>query len=134
MLKVRPEEYAPRGIFTAGCAHWPSTITESIVQAYGAASRAHDLIRAGQIVRETVVCNIDPGLCRGCGRCLEVCRHGAIEIAVAEDGVKRASVIPIQCTGCGVCVSVCPSGAAALPAASAELAAPLAAVITGGRD
>jgi heterodisulfide reductase subunit A2 len=122
-LKVRPEELAPRGIFVAGCAHWPSTITESVVQAYGAASRAFDLISAGKVVREALVARLDPGFCRGCGRCAEVCRHGAIDLVVAEDGLKQAEVIPIACTGCGVCVSVCPSGAVTLAGGSAREAA-----------
>ena len=133
-LRVRPEEYVPRGVFAAGCAHWPSTITESIIQAYSAASRAFDLINAGKIEREAVVSVIDPDLCRGCGRCAEVCRHGAIEVTVAGDGLRAARVIPIQCTGCGVCVSVCPSGAVALPLSSAESLAPLAHAVIGGRD
>ena len=119
-LKVRPEEFAPRGIFVAGCAHWPATITESIVQAYTAASRAFDLIKAGEVARETVAASVDKDLCRGCSRCLEVCRHGAIEVVTAEDGLKRASVIPVQCTGCGVCVSICPSGALTLGSSEAE--------------
>jgi heterodisulfide reductase subunit A len=133
-LRVRPEEYVPRGIFTAGCAHWPSTITESVVQAYSAASRAFDLIHSGKIVREAVVSSIDPALCRGCGRCVEVCRHGAIEIAPAEDQLKVARVIPVQCTGCGVCVSVCPSGAATLPGWSVDRLAPVVDAMIGGRD
>jgi heterodisulfide reductase subunit A len=132
-LKVRPEELAQRGIFAAGCAHWPSTITESIAQAYGAASRAFDLINSGRVMRESVVASIDADLCRGCGRCVEACRHGAIDLVTAEDGIKQAAVIPIQCTGCGVCVSVCPSGAATLPAASAEIMAPVIDAIVGGR-
>ena len=113
-LKVRPEEYAPRGIFVAGCAHWPSTITECIVQGYGAASRAFDLISAGSIQRCAFVTKVAEEFCRGCGRCEEACKHGAIELITAEDGMKRASVVPIQCVGCGVCVSVCPSGALSL--------------------
>jgi heterodisulfide reductase subunit A len=110
-LKVRPEEYAPRGIFVAGCAHWPSTITECIVQGYGAASRAFDLVNTGRVERYGFVAKVAEEFCRGCGRCEEECRHGAIELVTDEDGLKRASVVPIQCVGCGVCVSVCPSGA-----------------------
>jgi heterodisulfide reductase subunit A len=110
-LKVRPEEYAPRGIFVAGSTHWPATITESIVQGYGASSRAFDLVKLGKVERTVRTTVVERELCRGCGRCEEVCRHGAIELVVDEDGMKRAEVIPIQCVGCGVCVSVCPSGA-----------------------
>jgi heterodisulfide reductase subunit A len=113
-LKVRPEEYAPRGIFAAGCAHWPSTITECIVQGYGAASRAYDLISSGKVERYAFVTKIQEELCRGCGRCEDACQHGAIELTGDDDGMKRASIIPIQCVGCGVCVSVCPSGALSL--------------------
>jgi heterodisulfide reductase subunit A len=110
-LKIRPEEFAPRGIFVAGSAHWPSTITEAMLQGYGAASRAHELISAGKVVRESHVSRVDEAFCRGCGRCYEECRHGAIEFVDDEDGMKIARVMAIQCTGCGVCVSVCPSGA-----------------------
>jgi heterodisulfide reductase subunit A len=110
-LKTRPEELAPRGIFVAGSAHWPSTITEAILQGYGAASRAHELISAGKVVRTSHVSRVDAAFCRGCGRCYDECRHGAIEYTQDEDGMKRARVIEVQCTGCGVCASVCPSGA-----------------------
>jgi heterodisulfide reductase subunit A len=113
-LKVRPEEHAPRGIFVAGSAHWPATITESIVQGYGAASRAFDLISQGKVERFAHTTKVDADFCRGCGRCEEVCRHGAIELTVDEDGMKRARVVAIQCVGCGVCVSVCPSSALSL--------------------
>lgn len=113
-LKVRPEEFAPRGIFVAGSAHWPSTITEAILQGYGAASRAHELISAGKVVRISHISRIEEAFCRGCGRCYEECRHGAIEFVDDDDGLKRARVIAVQCTGCGVCVSVCPSGAISL--------------------
>jgi len=123
-LKIRPEEAVPRGIFVAGCAHWPATITESIVQAYSAASRAFNLITAGKVTRTVLAAQIDAEYCRGCGRCAEACQHGAIDLVVDEDGLKRAELVPIACTGCGVCVSVCPSGAATLGApASAGSAA-----------
>lgn len=113
-LRVRPEEFAPRGIFVAGCAHWPSTMTEAILQGYGAASRAHDLISAGTIERYSHVARVDAHLCRGCGRCEEACEHGAVELSLGEDGLKEARVKSIHCTGCGVCTAVCPSGAVTL--------------------
>lgn len=112
--KLRPGEYVPRGIYVAGCAHWPATITDSIVQGYSAASRAFDLINAGKVSKCAFVTALAEDLCRGCGRCADECMHGAIEIVMGEDGLKQAKHLPIQCTGCGVCVSVCPSGAFSL--------------------
>jgi heterodisulfide reductase subunit A len=119
-LKVRPEEYAPRGIFIAGSAHWPATITESIVQGYGAASRAFDLIREGTVSRSGLVAEVSQELCRGCGRCEEACRHAAAQLSQDEDGLRKAAVVPIQCVGCGVCVGVCPCGAITLGEMSPE--------------
>ena len=113
-LKVRPEEYAPRGIFIAGSAHWPATITESIVQGYGAASRAFDLMREGKVSRSGLVAEVTQGFCRGCGRCEEACEHAAVQLSESDDGMKTAEVVPIQCVGCGVCVGVCPCGAITL--------------------
>lgn len=112
--KLRPGEYVPRGIFVAGCAHWPATITESVVQGYSAASRAFDLISQGRVYKRAFVTRLVEDLCRGCGRCAEACMHGAIELVTGDDGLKQARHLPVQCTGCGVCVSVCPSGAFSL--------------------
>lgn len=113
-LKVRPEEHAPRGIFVAGSVHWPATITESIVQGYGAASRAFDLIREGKVVRSGLVAQVRQEFCRGCGRCEEACGHAAAQLSRDDDGMKTAEIVPVQCVGCGVCVGVCPSGAITL--------------------
>jgi len=54
---------------------------------------------------------VDPGACRGCGRCLDlgVCR--AIAIA---NGIAR--VDPALCSGCSTCADVCPSCAIAMAA------------------
>ena len=112
--KLRPGEFVPRGIYVAGCAHWPATITEAIVQGYSAGTRAFDLISLGSVRKSAFVAEMNEELCRGCGRCFEVCMHGAIELREIEDGMKQAYHMPIQCTGCGVCVSVCPSGALSL--------------------
>ena len=112
--KLRPGEFVPRGIYVAGCAHWPATITEAIVQGYSAGTRAFDLISSGKVVKSAFVAEMEEDLCRGCGKCFEVCMHGAIELQQVEDGMKQALHMPIQCTGCGVCVSVCPSGAMSL--------------------
>lgn len=55
------------------------------------------------------VCVQDPGKCRGCGTCAEVCPAGAIEM---KDG--RPCYDPAKCIGCGICVARCQEGARAL--------------------
>ncbi|MBN1869789.1 MAG: ATP-binding protein [Candidatus Omnitrophica bacterium] len=46
---------------------------------------------------------IDKSLCKQCGRCMSVCRFGAIK----PDFV----VEPFSCEGCGLCHELCPRGA-----------------------
>ncbi len=52
----------------------------------------------------------EPGLrrsrCTRCGRCVEICHHGAV--AIAEDG---PATDPEKCVRCGACVTACPAGA-----------------------
>ncbi len=50
---------------------------------------------------------IDPDRCTACGRCLELCRYGAISAHFEVD--------EIQCEGCGVCVDLCPEAAIDFP-------------------
>jgi len=53
-----------------------------------------------------LLASIDPDLCSGCGRCIELCRFDAI----APDFVVDA----LACEGCGVCADHCPADAIAL--------------------
>ncbi len=50
---------------------------------------------------------IDPDRCTQCGRCIEVCRFGAVRDTFEID--------PIDCEGCGVCVDLCPEKAIDFP-------------------
>ncbi len=50
-------------------------------------------------------------LCRGCGRCVEVCEFGAPSLVEVSPGVEVARVNAVMCKGCGACASVCPTGA-----------------------
>jgi heterodisulfide reductase subunit A len=109
--KLRPGRFSPRGIYVAGAAHWPATVTECQSQAYGAAARAAELIESGRIERQSFIASADDLTCRGCARCRDACAHDAIVISEGEDGLKTAAVDEILCVGCGVCVQVCPSSA-----------------------
>jgi len=46
-----------------------------------------------------------PGLCNGCGTCMEYCRQGAISI---KDGISVLD--DSKCVECGVCIHSCPYG------------------------
>lgn len=50
---------------------------------------------------------INQDLCNECGRCIEVCRFGAVKDSFEID--------PIDCEGCGVCVDLCPEKAIEFP-------------------
>ena len=112
--KLRPGAFAPSGVFAAGSAHWPATVTECQSQAYSAASRAADLLESGVIEREPFVAAVDDLTCRGCGQCVEACAHDAVALSEGEDGMKTAVVDSVLCVGCGVCTQVCPSSAVTL--------------------
>lgn len=50
---------------------------------------------------------INPDLCTGCERCLELCRFDAVN--------DNFSIDPIACEGCGVCADLCPEKAIGFP-------------------
>jgi len=49
---------------------------------------------------------VDENLCVGCGKCIEVCRTGAIRIID-----KKAVVDFNRCVCCAICMRTCPRGA-----------------------
>jgi heterodisulfide reductase subunit A len=113
-LKLRPGRFAPSGVFVAGAAHWPATVTECQSQAYSAAARAADLLESGRIERQSFIARVDELTCRGCAQCRDACAHDAIVLSEGEDGLKTAAVDTVLCVGCGVCTQVCPSSAMTL--------------------
>ncbi|MEK6195258.1 MAG: 4Fe-4S binding protein, partial [Deltaproteobacteria bacterium] len=82
--------------------------------------RASALLAAAAMVRGprrnsgyTVV--IDKEVCRGCGRCANVCPYQAVTFIENDLGLWYASVDELFCKGCGNCISVCPTSAADSP-------------------
>lgn len=59
---------------------------------------------------------VDPDLCIGCGRCLEVCRFHAVVITEGPgpDSDATARIRDLPCEGCGCCADECPTGAISL--------------------
>jgi heterodisulfide reductase subunit A len=112
--KLRPVEFATEGIFLAGMAHYPKPIEESISQAKAAASRASVVLSKDHITVEGVVSHINEVLCRGCGKCVEVCPYNAVSVVEREGGTSAAFVQEALCKGCGCCAVACPTGAASV--------------------
>jgi len=113
-VKLRPVDFATEGVFLAGMAHSPKTISETIAQAYAAASRAMTILSSDTYVTEAVVSSVNEDLCCGCGICETTCSYGAIERQKRMiDGKEKliAHVNEGLCKGCGSCASACPSGA-----------------------
>jgi ferredoxin len=55
------------------------------------------------------VCQVDQGLCLGCGACVDVCQFRALSLADELALVDRQA-----CMGCGVCLAHCPQEALSL--------------------
>jgi heterodisulfide reductase subunit A len=106
--KMRPLDFAERGIFVCGLAHSPRAVDETIAMAEGAAMRAASLLAPGELVAQPTVAQVNVRTCSACGLCVEVCPYDA---RVLDPGDPYASVLETVCQGCGVCVAVCPNGA-----------------------
>jgi heterodisulfide reductase subunit A len=110
-LKLRPVDTQMDGIFLAGAATGPKDVPESIVSAKAAAARAGILMANKRLKTEAITAVVNPDLCRGCGRCEEVCEFKAIELVEVAPKVVNARVNEISCKGCGTCSVTCPTGA-----------------------
>ncbi len=65
---------------------------------------------------------VDRHRCSGCGKCIEVCPKGVLEMRGFSFGAfKHEHAVPsgaTRCVGCGACVKVCPKGALSLRGSS----------------
>jgi len=111
-MKLRPVDFATDGVFLAGLAHYPKPLDETIGQAEAAGAHAAQILARGYVEAPGMVSVINPFLCRGCGRCVEVCPFHAPELKEAVPGVSKSEVNPALCKGCGACGVACPTGAA----------------------
>ena len=111
--KLDPASTTAQGIFVCGTAAGARDITDSILQARAAASKAAELICA-PVEIEPKFAVIDPEKCTGCGACIKLCPYGA---AYANG---RISIDPLSCIGLGGCILRCPEHAISLPGSSDE--------------
>lgn len=121
-IKLRPLDFATDGIFLCGSAQWPKFISESIVQAKGAAARAARILSKESILIPGTGARVNSELCIGCGSCQEVCPYNAIEMLYVniklEQGVictYQAHIIEALCKSCGTCSVTCPTQAISIP-------------------
>jgi heterodisulfide reductase subunit A len=117
-VKLRPIDFATDGVFLAGTGHYPKFTHESIYQASGAAVRVMALLAPGYLLSEGAISVVNEEMCRGCGRCEEICPYKAIELHEKEVELEtrtiktvKAFVNPGVCKGCGLCVVTCPVSA-----------------------
>jgi heterodisulfide reductase subunit A len=105
-VKLRPVDFATDGVYTAGLAHYPKPIDETIAQAQAAAARAGALLSQESIVTEAVIARVNDEACQGCGLCVALCPFEALKITETSKG-RKVQVTDVACKGCGVCAATC---------------------------
>jgi MinD superfamily P-loop ATPase len=69
-------------------------------------------IRKEEVFRGMPKFVVNQGRCIRCGKCLPVCRFGAITATRSGDEeIETVEIDPISCEGCGVCAYFCPAEA-----------------------
>ncbi len=111
--KLRPVETVVDGVFVAGAAQGPKTMSESVMSALAAVAKTGSLLKKGYVDLEPLVAQIDTDKCIWCGECLRACPYGAIEKTICDEK-EVAMVIAALCKGEGACVPVCPYDAASI--------------------
>jgi heterodisulfide reductase subunit A-like polyferredoxin len=106
-VKLRPVDMPKEGVFVCGTAHSPMLISESIAQAYAAASRAVTILSQPYLTLSAVVARVNSEKCAACLICVRACPYGVPRIN--EEGVSE--IDPALCQGCGVCAGECPAKA-----------------------
>lgn len=59
------------------------------------------------LIKGHSVAIVNYSVCTGCGKCVERCQFGAINI---ESSLHKARVAPFKCFGCALCATGCPNG------------------------
>lgn len=109
--ELGPVETTTDGVFIAGCLQGPKDIADSLAQASATAAKVARLLSRDVVTLEPTIAEVNEELCRGCGKCTEVCLFHAPELVELPEGVFVARVNEASCKGCGTCAVWCPTGA-----------------------
>jgi ferredoxin len=101
------------GVYLASWSQAQSIPDEALGRS--AASQAIEVTSEAAEPSEFLVAHVDPELCRGCGKCADICPEGAVHLEEITRGTASARIEPWLCTGCGNCIGECPTGAIRLP-------------------
>lgn len=61
--------------------------------------------------KKNLIADVIENKCDNCKRCVQICRHRALETAVVQQRIFTFVNYPERCTGCGKCVRICPNQA-----------------------
>ncbi len=107
--KLSPVDAPTRGVYFAGCVEAPKDIKDSVTQAGAAASRAGNLLGAGEVRVEAITARMAHAEdCNYCGKCSRVCPFHAISPAKKSDKLLPV-ITEAACSGCGTCAAECAS-------------------------
>lgn len=106
--KLRPVETNTAGVFLAGVCQGPKDIPASVGQGSAAAAKVQTLLARQTIATDPQVTRVNEHACIGCGKCVEVCPYGAVQMKTLRDGLQKAEVLETVCQGCGLCNATCP--------------------------
>ena len=104
-VKLRPVDMGSDGVFLCGTAHGPKLISETIVQASAAASRAVTFLSKDQIKLSAIKAEVETDHCVKCLTCVRSCPFEVPRFSVTAGEIV---IDPALCQGCGVCACVCP--------------------------
>ncbi len=104
-VKLRPVDMGSEAVFLCGTAHSPQLVTEAIVQANAAASRAVTILSKDEIKLSAIKAEVFP---ENCVKCLTCVRSCPFEVPYFNVKKGEIEIDPALCQGCGVCACVCP--------------------------
>ncbi len=103
--KMKPVQTSRRGIFVAGGAKMPMSLSDAMASAQNAVLEAFKVVRS-PLTRSGWIPVIDDEQCDVCKACLEACPNDALRLM--DDRIVH---VPAHCEFCGICVSACPTRA-----------------------